>query len=91
MMAKMGFPSIWIDLVMTCVTSVTYSFLVNGIPTDIVTPCRWLRSGDPISPYLFLLCIEGLGALIKKAITQREYSWDMPSSKRSEDFSLILR
>lgn len=69
-MAKMGFPSIWIDRVMACVKFVTYSFLVNGIPIDVVIPSRGLRQGDPISPYIFLLCFEGLGALIKRAISQ---------------------
>ena len=67
-MAKLGFPSHWIDCVMACVTSVSYSFVVNGELTDVWIPSRGLRQGDPISPYLFLLYFEGLGALIKRAI-----------------------
>ena len=70
-MRRMGFSDRWIDRIMTCVSTVTYSFLVNGKPTEIVTPHRGLRQGDPISPYLFLLCVEGLGAMLQQAQEQQ--------------------
>ena len=66
MMKKMGFLEKWISLTMMCVTTVTYSVLINGEPKGRITPLRGLRQGDPISPYLFLLCAEGLTAMLKK-------------------------
>ena len=66
MMRKMGFHERWISLIMMCVTTVSYSMLINGKPKGKITPSRGLRQGDPISPYLFLLCAEGLSAMIKK-------------------------
>lgn len=66
MMARMGFSSNWIDLVMGCVESVEFSVLVNGSPQRCFNPSRGIRQGDPLSPYLFLLCAEGLSSLLSK-------------------------
>jgi hypothetical protein len=45
---------------------------VNGELTDPVVPSRGIRQGDPISPYLFLLCTEGLSCLLQKREAQGE-------------------
>jgi hypothetical protein len=62
----MGFEQIWIDKVMLCVNSGRYSIRINGGLSDPFTPTTGLRPGDPISPYLFLFCVEGLSSLMKK-------------------------
>jgi hypothetical protein len=61
---KLGFADPWIDSVMRCVTRVRYAVRVNGELTEPVIPTRGIRQGDPISPYLFLLCTEGLSSLL---------------------------
>lgn len=50
------------------VNSDILSVLVNGEPSKPVTPSRGIRQGDPISPYLYIICTEGLSALIKNNI-----------------------
>ena len=71
-MRKMGFKDKWIGLIMVCVKTVTYSILVNGEPQRMIQPTRGIRQGDPLSPFLFLLCIEGLHGIINKAASMRE-------------------
>lgn len=63
-MKQMGFADAWVALVMACVSSVLYYFRVNGDTKGYLIPSRGLRHSDPFSPYLILLCVEGLLALI---------------------------
>jgi hypothetical protein len=72
MMSRMGFSQMWIALIMKCVCSVKYKVKVNGSFTDEIILERGLRQGDPLSPYLFLLCAEGFSALLKKAENEGE-------------------
>ena len=63
---KMGFRERWINLVMGCVKTVSYSILVNREPCGMIFPTRGIRQGDPFFPFLFLLYMEGLNGLIKR-------------------------
>jgi len=65
-MRKMGFTEHWIGLTMQCVTSVSYSVLINGTPYGKILPSIGLRQGDPLSLYLFFLCAEGLSSLLMR-------------------------
>ena len=66
-MHKMGFDKKRVNLIMQCVTLVTYSIKLNGKPRDHIIPSRGLRQGDPTSPFLFLFCVEGLSSLFQQA------------------------
>lgn len=47
-------------LIMTCITSVTYHAIVNDNSTGTFAPACGLRQGDPLSSYIFVLCMEKL-------------------------------
>ena len=67
-MLKIGFPNQWVHLAMEMVCTASYSILINGEPTGFITPSRGIKQGDSLSPYMFLLCAEGLSSLIRRAI-----------------------
>ena len=64
----MGFGSKWLSWMWSCSSSAKFSVLVNGVPAGFFTSTKGLRQGDPISPYLFVLGMEVLDALIRRAI-----------------------
>lgn len=62
----MGFHENWVKLIMMCVCSVKYTITHGKHEMGPIYPSRGIRQGDPLSPYLFILCAEGLSALIKR-------------------------
>ncbi|CAM8929085.1 unnamed protein product [Rhodiola kirilowii] len=63
---RMGFPDKWTKLIMACVKSVYYTIRVNDRVTEEIWPERGLRQGDPLSPYLFLICTEWFAQKLKQ-------------------------
>lgn len=65
-----GLPTDFINLVWHCISSVRMKMLWNGEALEEFSPSRGIRQGDPISPYIFILCIEKLFHLISIAVDQ---------------------
>ena len=62
---KLGFLEKWIQWEMGCVTTPSFSILINGKAYSNIHPSRGIRQGDPLSPYLFLLYAE-VASLLEK-------------------------
>ncbi|KAA3478659.1 reverse transcriptase [Gossypium australe] len=66
-MKEMRFDPGWVGSLMKCVSTVSYSVVFNGNTGETFLPSRGLRQGDPLSPFLFLFCVEGLSSLMRLA------------------------
>ena len=66
MLIRVNMPTDLIDTIMSCVTTVSTSIVFNGEALDPIYPSRGLRQGDPLSPYLFILCMDFLKQLIQE-------------------------
>lgn len=64
MLSKFGFNQTWVERVMQYVKTVTYSFLQDGVVIGDVQPRCGIRQGDPILPYLYILC--GLSSIMRR-------------------------
>ncbi|GAU50504.1 hypothetical protein TSUD_409790 [Trifolium subterraneum] len=69
-----GFPDTTIQLIMHCVTSSNFSLLWNGNKMPHFKSSHGLRQGDPLSPYLFILCMEKLSIAINNAVQQGNWA-----------------
>ncbi|GKU98555.1 hypothetical protein SLEP1_g11546 [Rubroshorea leprosula] len=67
MMDRFGFGAKWRGWIKECLSTTRCSMLVNGSPTEEFDLEKGLRQGDPLSPFLFLMIMEGLNGLVKKA------------------------
>lgn len=72
-LVSLKFPPNFIKLIMSCVTTTSTPILINGNPTNYFKPSWDIRQGDPLSPYLFILCLEMLSRSINTAVDYR--SW----------------
>lgn len=65
-MQKLGFYDHWISIILMYITPISYSVLSNGEPKGEIIPSRGIRQRDPLSPFLFVLCTEGLSEMLQR-------------------------
>lgn len=75
MLQHLGFPMHFVKLVMRCVTTPMFSLLINGNMKGYFKSSRGLRQGDPISPLLFVICMEYLSRVLLKMSEMTQFQF----------------
>jgi len=60
-------------LILSCISTSSISILINGSSTDIFSPSREIRQGDPMSPYIFILCMERISRSIDWQVSRANW------------------
>ena len=63
MLYSLNFHNDTVDLILSCISITSISLLFNGEKLEEFQPSRGQRQGDPISPHIFILCMEFLSSL----------------------------
>jgi len=83
------FPPNIINIIHHCITSPSFKILWNGNKTEEFSPSRGIRQGDPLSPYLFVICMERLSHIIANQV-EANYWKPMRAGKSGPLISHLL-
>ena len=74
-LSDIGLPSTFVGWIMECVASTSFSIRINGDIHGHFTGQRGLRQGDPLSPYLFVICMEYFSRALARVTEQSEFNF----------------
>ncbi|XP_061350360.1 uncharacterized protein LOC133295534 [Gastrolobium bilobum] len=84
-----GIPLDMAEVIRACITSPRFQVLWNSSRSDPFYPSRGIRQGDPISPYLFVMCMDKLSHLIAGAVRAKRWK-PMRASRKAPFISHLM-
>ena len=69
-----GFLEKWRNWIRNCISTVKFSILINGSPSDFFGSSKGLQQGDPLSPLLFDIVMEALSRMLDVATFAGQFS-----------------
>lgn len=84
-----GFSEQWCNLIFQCISASSISVLLNGSPGKEFKPFRGIRQGDPLSPYLFILCMEVFSRILCHLETTKQVT-DIKLTPKSPPISHLF-
>ncbi|KAJ6980751.1 hypothetical protein NC653_024183 [Populus alba x Populus x berolinensis] len=78
-----GIPHEMVNWIKICITTVHYTININGALHGFFKSTRGIRQGDPLSPYLFVLAMEGLNGILQQSVNSSnfKYHWRCQQNK----------
>ena len=73
LLQQCGFSEKWRRWIKCCISTVKFSILINGCPSDFFGSSRGLRQGDPLSPFLFDIFMEALSHMLVSSTTASQF------------------
>lgn len=84
MLIALNFPPIFINWIMQCVTTTSFSISINGAPTGLITKKRGLRQGCPLSTFLFVIGLEYLS----RSLNLLQFDHDFNFHPKCQDLNI---
>ncbi|GLT73885.1 hypothetical protein SLA2020_457150 [Shorea laevis] len=72
---SLGFPTHFVNLLKICISTTMFSIVFNGNLCGYFSGKKGVRQGDPLSPYIFVVCMEVLSRMLNQAAVEGKFAY----------------
>jgi hypothetical protein len=88
LLRRCGFGQKWCSWIACCISSASFSVLINGSPAGFFNSSRGVRQGDPLSPFLFVIVMEAFSRMTKALVDHSRFSGFAVGTRGSEQVNI---